>query len=338
MNPKCSVEIKKAQNVMQILENRIINGSGQKITYDYVNFDITENQISLSFSFNYEKRPEIINISEIQHPEKQILTKNISIKQESLEDLALNIDDAEFSKELIKLSNFTHRESTSKVQKIVEKIQLNEQKNNSMNYVYLYDRFKESLYHYLLKFVKNKNSAEDIMQETFTKAFKNIQQYSSEKGNFSTWLFRIGKNNAVDYIRREKIKHPESLLLDIYKTEDGSDPLERVLPDKNRILYEESQHYNIQFSVVNLLDEKYKRVLYLLSMKYSYDEIASELNMPMGTLKGTVNRGRIRLMNLLMDKHPLSYPTVEDFSRTFGWPKKTSYKNGIERTTSLFEK
>jgi len=70
-------------------------------------------------------------------------------------------------------------------------------------YAELLDRYRDTIYFMLLKMVKNKNDAEDLTIEAFGKAFKNLEQYTSDFA-FSTWLFRIASNNCIDFLRKRK--------------------------------------------------------------------------------------------------------------------------------------
>jgi RNA polymerase sigma-70 factor (ECF subfamily) len=70
-------------------------------------------------------------------------------------------------------------------------------------YALLLSRYWDSIYFMLLKMVHNKDDAEDLTIEAFGKAFKNLHHYEPEFA-FSTWLFKIANNNAIDFIRRQK--------------------------------------------------------------------------------------------------------------------------------------
>jgi RNA polymerase sigma-70 factor (ECF subfamily) len=71
-------------------------------------------------------------------------------------------------------------------------------------YAELLERYRDSIYYTLLKMVNNASDAEDLTIEAFGKAFKNIRQYT-ENFAFSTWLFKIASNNAIDFMRKKKL-------------------------------------------------------------------------------------------------------------------------------------
>ena len=74
----------------------------------------------------------------------------------------------------------------------------------------LMKRYWEPVFFMLNRMVNNKDDAEDLTIEAFGKAFKNLQQYSPQFA-FSTWLFKIASNNAIDYLRKKKMENLTSL-------------------------------------------------------------------------------------------------------------------------------
>ena len=72
-------------------------------------------------------------------------------------------------------------------------------------YADLMKRYKKSVYHTLLKMVRNVDDAEDLTIEAFAKAFRNLDKFDP-KFTFSTWLFRVATNNCIDFIRRKKLE------------------------------------------------------------------------------------------------------------------------------------
>ncbi len=74
----------------------------------------------------------------------------------------------------------------------------------------LMKRYNRSLYHVILKMVRNVDDAEDLTIEAFAKAFKNLERFKQDY-TFSTWLFRIATNNCIDFIRKKKNNETFSL-------------------------------------------------------------------------------------------------------------------------------
>jgi len=168
-------------------------------------------------------------------------------------------------------------------------------------YAELLDRYKDAIYFMLLKMVNNKSDAEDLTIEAFGKAFKNIHQYTPNYA-FSTWLFKIATNNCIDFIRKKKA----NLISIDNTTEDQEgpvssptahlqssnlDPEEQLIKEQNIKLIQE---------VVGKLKPRYRKLIELRYFsEFSYEEIADELGLPIGTVKAQLFRARELLFNIL---------------------------------------
>ena len=169
-------------------------------------------------------------------------------------------------------------------------------------YAELLDRYKDAIYYMLLKMVNNKSDAEDLTIEAFGKAFKNIAQYTPNYA-FSTWLFKIATNNCIDFIRKKKAN-----LISLDQTSEDQDsigtPLQADTPDPEEDMIK-SQRMALTRSVVEKLKPRYKTLVELRYFKeYSYEEIANELNLPIGTVKAQLFRARELLFNILKNTNP----------------------------------
>ncbi len=169
-------------------------------------------------------------------------------------------------------------------------------------YAELLDRYKDAIYYMLLKMVNNKSDAEDLTIEAFGKAFKNITQYTPNYA-FSTWLFKIATNNCIDFIRKKKAN-----LISLDQTSEDQDsigtPLQADTPDPEEDMIK-SQRMALTRSVVEKLKPRYKTLVELRYFKeYSYEEIANELNLPIGTVKAQLFRARELLFNILKNNNP----------------------------------
>ena len=157
----------------------------------------------------------------------------------------------------------------------------------------LLTRYHDNIYFYILKMAKNKFDASDLTQETFDKAFRHLDQYS-EKYAFSTWLYKIARNCTIDFIRRNKI----SLLHIDNGTDDESSVSvnESSLysgtpnPEEDMIFHQEE---SIMLNYIRAMKPRYRRLIELRYIKqYAYEEMASELNLPMGTIKTQLFRAK----------------------------------------------
>ncbi|MEM6361023.1 MAG: sigma-70 family RNA polymerase sigma factor [Bacteroidota bacterium] len=166
----------------------------------------------------------------------------------------------------------------------------------------LMDRYKRPVYHMVLKMVRNVDDAEDLTIEAFAKAFKNLARFKKDY-TFSTWLFRIATNNAIDFIRKKRL---ETMSLDTSYTDDSGEAVQIDVEDKNLNPQEEaikSQKIELIQLFVTKLPAKYQR---LVKLRYfdelSYEEIAQELDAPLGTVKAQLHRARELMYDLVKNK------------------------------------
>jgi len=169
-------------------------------------------------------------------------------------------------------------------------------------YAELLDRYRDAIYYMLLKMVNNKSDAEDLTIEAFGKAFKNITQYTPNYA-FSTWLFKIATNNCIDFIRKKK-----GNMISLDQTADDQEsagtPLQSNTLDPEEDMIK-SQRVTLMRNVVKNLKPRYRALVELRYFKeYSYEEIATELGLPIGTVKAQLFRARELLYNILKNTKP----------------------------------
>lgn len=154
----------------------------------------------------------------------------------------------------------------------------------------------------VLKMVRNVDDAEDLTIEAFAKAFKNLHKFKKDY-TFSTWLFRIATNNAIDFIRKKKL---DTTSLNSSYTDDNGANINIDLPDKGLNPQEmaiKSQKIELIQMFVTKLPAKYQRLVRLRYFdEFSYDEIAKELGSPLGTVKAQLHRARELLSELVKNK------------------------------------
>ena len=170
---------------------------------------------------------------------------------------------------------------------------------NQKAYAELMGNYRDSLYFMLLKMTNNPHDAEDLTIEAFGKAFKKLHQYTPDYA-FSTWLFKIASNNCIDFIRKKK-KYTFSIDQN-YEDEEGTEMASRI-PSQTLNPEEElvkQQKIKLMREVVEKLKPHYRILIELRYFKeYSYDEIAEELNLPLGTVKAQLFRAREFLYQIL---------------------------------------
>lgn len=173
---------------------------------------------------------------------------------------------------------------------------------NQQAFADLMDRYRDTIFYMLLRMVRNKSDADDLTIEAFGKAFKNIHQYTPNYA-FSTWLFKIATNNCIDFLRKKKTN---TISIEIQSDETGVEtqmviPSDGLDPEEDLI---KQQKATLMRSVVEKLKPRYRELVRLrYFQEYSYEEIASEMRLPIGTVKAQLFRARELLNNVLKNSH-----------------------------------
>ena len=188
---------------------------------------------------------------------------------------------------------------TEKAQRDYKLVQMALGQGDQQAYAELLNKYRDSLYFMMLKMTGNATDADDLTIEAFGKAFKNLQQYTPDFA-FSTWLFKIAANNCIDFLRKNKrIQFADNLYDDGDESNDapsnmpstGIDPEEKII---------EKQKIQLMHDVVEKLKPHYRELIRLRYFKeWSYEEIATELDLPLGTVKAQLFRAREFLYQIL---------------------------------------
>lgn len=171
-----------------------------------------------------------------------------------------------------------------------EKLILRFQEGDINAYNELVKRYKDRLLNFVFRYFNNREQAEDVVQDTLIKLYTHASYYKNI-AKFSTWIFTIAKNNALTELRKNKRKQTDSLWTDDGKVIDinsNDQTLDRRVQNEiavaqlNKFLDEVPENFRI---AVVLRDFQ----------ELSYDEISKILEIPIGTIKSRINRGRIQL-------------------------------------------
>jgi len=166
-------------------------------------------------------------------------------------------------------------------------------------YSELMERYRDAIYFMLLKMVNNASDAEDLTIEAFGKAFRNIRQYTANFA-FSTWLFKIASNNAIDFMRKKKLVN---ISIDETLRDTDAMPInirsEQPTPEESMI---SEQKIVMLRSIVSKLKPRYRKLVELRYFyEYSYEEISEEMGLPIGTVKAQLFRARELLQHVLKE-------------------------------------
>lgn len=158
------------------------------------------------------------------------------------------------------------------------------------------ERYQKRLFIYIYRFIGNKEESEDLLQNVFLKVYKYCEKFDTKR-KFSSWIYRIAHNEAVNYIKRKNIKKfisLEDFVSDKDRIETKSDaksPMEVWISKELRHEMKEA---------LKKIPGKYKEVL---EMRYfqekSYEEISEVLKKPVNTVGTLINRAKQKMESVV---------------------------------------
>ena len=176
------------------------------------------------------------------------------------------------------------------------------QEKDQQAYATLMKRYKKAVYFMILKMIRDADDAEDLTMEAFAKAFKNLERFKKDY-TFSTWLFRIATNNAIYFIRKKKLK---TMSLNNTLSDDSGNAVTIDVEDDDhnpQDVFIRTQRLEMVRIFVDKLPAKYRKLVILRYFdELSYEEIAKELNKPLGTVKAQLHRSRELLFEIASGK------------------------------------
>ncbi|AWI27292.1 RNA polymerase sigma factor [Flavobacterium pallidum] len=153
-------------------------------------------------------------------------------------------------------------------------------KKDDRAFTLLYDMYSKNLYGVIYNLVRDREEAEDVLQEVFVKIWKNIETYNESKGRFFTWILNIARNTTIDKLRSKGFNNSRKNL--------SADNFVHLLDDSNKLTNRIDTIGIREF--VKKLKPKCIQIIDLLFFKgYTQQEASEELEIPLGTVK-TQNR------------------------------------------------
>ena len=172
-------------------------------------------------------------------------------------------------------------------------------KRNPEAYKALFSRYEKSLFIYVFHLVRNKEEVEDLLQNVFMKTYRNLHRFDQSR-KFSSWIYRISHNEAVNFIKRKSKRRLISW--------------EEVTASKDKIVVsvdaedvaENFRHREIAQEMDDALDmlpAKYKKILMLRYFdEYSYRKIGEIIDKPVNTVGTLINRAKRKLVEVVREK------------------------------------
>ena len=150
---------------------------------------------------------------------------------------------------------------------------------------WLYDKYSPAIYGIVLRIVKSEMVAQDVVQESFVKAWRKGASFDRSKGTLFTWLLNIARNTAIDKTRSANFRNNGKI-----------QPLDQTVSNNKRLSAEQKVDHIGLDQMVNTLEAKYREVIEITFFKgYTHQEAAEYLKLPLGTVKSRI---RIALREL----------------------------------------
>lgn len=155
----------------------------------------------------------------------------------------------------------------------------------------LYDRYEKILFSFLYKMLEDRDLAEEALQEVFIKIWRGKGVYDESKGKFTSWLFRMAQNTAIDLIRKRK--KPTVPIEEAAQTASNDAPVDV------QVEWQEKQE-QIQTAVQHLSDDQQKMIDLFYFKGHTHETIADMCDIPLGTVKSRI---RLALKKLKTSLH-----------------------------------
>lgn len=171
------------------------------------------------------------------------------------------------------------------------KLALLARKGDQRAFAEIVELFKDKIFHLAFRMLNNRHEAEDVVQDTFLRVYKNLERYD-ENQKFSTWIYRIGTNLCIDRLRKRKPVYSLDAEMNEQEGIDGYAliPSDDRTPETELMLSETKEMIR---EAIDSLPAKYKSVMVLRYLnELSLQEISEVLDMPVTTIKTRVHRGR----------------------------------------------
>lgn len=157
----------------------------------------------------------------------------------------------------------------------------------SDRYGELVERYHVGLIIHCEQLVNDRDEAEDIAQQAFVKAYLQLKKFDPKRARFSTWLYRIATNLAIDYLRQHKRRMEVA-------------DIETIAETNMPTYLEDEQKQEVRTAVKQLMPPEYRQVIeaYYWDGK-SYEEIATDLHIPLNTVRTWLRRAKLQLKEKL---------------------------------------
>lgn len=161
----------------------------------------------------------------------------------------------------------------------------------------LIQRYLRSIYNFVYRYARDPSGADDIAQDVFIKVWKNIKKFDSKK-NFRTWIFRIARNTAMDYLKKKKC-----IPMSEFENAEGNNFISETISDEAPLpseLFDQADIAHKLNEAIDRLPINYQVVLLLYYREqFKFQEIAELMEESINTVKSRYRRGLLELRKFL---------------------------------------
>jgi RNA polymerase sigma-70 factor (ECF subfamily) len=160
----------------------------------------------------------------------------------------------------------------------------------------LYDRYSRLVMSVAVAVLGDRATAEEVVFDVFLRVWQNAAGYDPAQAKVSTWLTRLGRNRAIDRLRRESVRPSAH---SVAFCDDTSPPADRAPGDPETAAHLALERQRVRAAIAQLPEEQREVLALAFFQGYTHREIAGLLEQSLGTVKGRIRGGMIRLRELL---------------------------------------
>ncbi len=185
-----------------------------------------------------------------------------------------------------------------------EELALRAQAGSEQDFSALVDRYAPVVYRLARGITRGPQDAEDVVQETFLRAFKHLGSFAPSKATFKTWLLTIARNQSINVfgaLKRRTLRFLSEIDIDERGPACSNNPGSGLDRDAESLLALKQEHSRVEQALRKLPERQRTAVLLKAQDDMSYDQIAGVMNTSVSSVESLIFRGRKRLLEILED-------------------------------------
>ncbi len=185
-----------------------------------------------------------------------------------------------------------------------EELALRAQAGSEQDFDALVNRYAPEVYRLARGITRGSQDAEDVVQETFLRAFRHLDSFAPSKATFKTWLLTIARNQSINVfgsLKRRTLRFLSESDIDERGTQCSDNPFSCVEKDAESLLAMKQEYSRVEQALEGLPERQRTAMLLKAQHDMSYDQIAQVMNSSVSSVESLIFRGRKRLLEILED-------------------------------------